>query len=389
IVELGFASGAAVAHALAMQSGGALRTEYGFALGVNPTDGDESAEETRAGLPKLRLAATAVAPAAPPDLEPVEEAEPVVEESAPVEEPETVEEAEPVAEAVPLGEDAEPVEEADETEDPADGEALDVAPDEAEVTAETPVAGDADPLELEKLREEIERLEAALAGAKTATGEQEQHQAEVEKLERALSEAQVEHEQDLARLREEHERATTEIERLQAALAEAGGEREQELARLREERDEVATELERLHTALAEAQTSAAEHERRLAEEQERHAGERDELNTQHERLQEELGNALERLAVVGPAAAERDELRAEVDRLHRDLSEVRESSAVELRRVVEERDGLKTELEEARELLQHAERVRESQIALEAERDRVVAELERLQSSAAEAQAE
>src|SRR5438477_11869821 len=79
IVELGFASGAAVAHALAMQSGGALRTEYGFALGVNPTDGDESAEETRAGLPKLRLAATAVAPAAPPDLEPVEEAEPVVE----------------------------------------------------------------------------------------------------------------------------------------------------------------------------------------------------------------------------------------------------------------------------------------------------------------------
>jgi len=38
---------------------------------------------------------------------------------------------------------------------------------------------------------------------------------------------------------------------------------------------------------------------------------------------------------------------------------------------------------------LQQAERVRESQIALEAERDRVVAELERLQSSAAEAQAE
>ena len=38
IVELGFASGAAVAHALAMQSGGALRTEYGFALGAPPVD---------------------------------------------------------------------------------------------------------------------------------------------------------------------------------------------------------------------------------------------------------------------------------------------------------------------------------------------------------------
>src|SRR6266567_6948004 len=67
IVELGFASGAAVAHALAMQSGGALRTEYGFALGVDPTDAEESAEETRVGLPKLRLAATAVAPTVHPN----------------------------------------------------------------------------------------------------------------------------------------------------------------------------------------------------------------------------------------------------------------------------------------------------------------------------------
>src|SRR5215468_7837757 len=74
IVELGFASGAAVAHALAMQSGGALRTEYGFALGVAPTDDDENGEE-KAGLPKLRLAPTAVAPAARPDFEPVEDRE--------------------------------------------------------------------------------------------------------------------------------------------------------------------------------------------------------------------------------------------------------------------------------------------------------------------------
>src|SRR5215468_2139413 len=113
IVELGFASGAAVAHALAMQSGGALRTEYGFALGVAPTDAEENAEE-KAGLPKLRLAPTAVAPTtvaptARPDLEPVEDreledatgpeaveaAEPVVNEAETFEEPESVEEVEP------------------------------------------------------------------------------------------------------------------------------------------------------------------------------------------------------------------------------------------------------------------------------------------------------
>src|SRR5437868_7931281 len=73
IVELGFASGAAVAHALAMQSGGALRTEYGFALGVPPKDEEADPEETSGGLPKLRLAATAVAPLAQPASEPSED----------------------------------------------------------------------------------------------------------------------------------------------------------------------------------------------------------------------------------------------------------------------------------------------------------------------------
>jgi hypothetical protein len=64
IVELGFASGAAVAHALAMQSGGALRTEYGFALGIRsaPADGKADRGEARATLPKLRLAPTATQP---------------------------------------------------------------------------------------------------------------------------------------------------------------------------------------------------------------------------------------------------------------------------------------------------------------------------------------
>src|SRR5213076_1962485 len=72
IVELGFASGAAVAHALAMQSGGALRTEYGFALGAPPVADEATAEETRTDLPRLRLAATAVAPPPRTSPEPVE-----------------------------------------------------------------------------------------------------------------------------------------------------------------------------------------------------------------------------------------------------------------------------------------------------------------------------
>src|SRR6476646_3691226 len=73
IVELGFASGAAVAHALAMQSGGALRTEYGYALGVPPKDEEAKPDDSSGGLPKLRLAATAVAPTAPPAPEPGED----------------------------------------------------------------------------------------------------------------------------------------------------------------------------------------------------------------------------------------------------------------------------------------------------------------------------
>ena len=67
----------------------------------------------------------------------------------------------------------------------------------------------------------------------------------------------------------------------------------------------------------------------------------------------------------------------------------MRESAAAELRGIVEERDGLTAELEEAHELLRQAERVRESQIALEAERDRLAAELGKLQIVASDAQAE
>jgi hypothetical protein len=523
IVELGFASGAAVAHALAMQSGGALRTEYGFALGAPPVAEEADVEQTQTDLPKLRLAPTAVAPAIRPGAEPAEAGpgDDPAEPEAVVDLPALLE-VEEVEEVVEVAEIEEP--EAIETE----AEALEIAPEEtpdvepeetpaeAEASADTPLTVEADPAELELLRGEVERLEAALAetqaeheqklarlqdGQEHATEELERLQAaaaeqerlltDVERLEAALAEAQTTLDENQNRLQDEHERATAEIERLQTVLAEAGNDRGQEFTRLQEERDEVAAELERLHaslaeeqerhtaerdeiaaqrnriqeelgdalehlaaagpaaeerdrlraeveqlesslaqaheaadsererlladvgrleSALAETQASAAEQERRLAEEQERHAGERDELTAQRdeltarrdesitqrdesiaqsERLQEELGDALERLAVLGPAAEERDGLRTEVERLQHILAEVRESSAAELRAVVEERDSLTAGLEEGRELLRQAERVRESQIALQAERDHAVAELERLQTVASEAQAE
>src|SRR5207248_875367 len=183
-----------------------------------------------------------------------------------------------------------------------------------------------------------------------------------------LSEAETDRELELTRLRDEHERATSELEHLRTTLAEAQDERERELTRLRQEHERAVNELEPLRTALAEAQAAASEQERRLAEEQERHAGERNELTTQRDRLQEELGGVLERLAVVGPAAEERDELRTEVEQLRAANAETQEAWAADLRRMAQERDNVMAELAEARELLLQAERVRESQIALAAE---------------------
>src|SRR5438552_4715068 len=124
IVELGFASGAAVAHALALQSGGALKTEYGFALGAAPDGATTEAEETSTGLPKLRLAPTAVAPPVRPDFDPVEEA-PAVDSA----EPEAVEEEIPTADLPPESEqvdETEPVSE-QEIEDSSAAEPLDPA----------------------------------------------------------------------------------------------------------------------------------------------------------------------------------------------------------------------------------------------------------------------
>jgi chromosome segregation ATPase len=234
----------------------------------------------------------------------------------------------------------------------------------------------------DRLREELEDALDRLAAVGPAAEERDRLRTEIEQFEFTLAEAQ-------AAAARDREQLLGDVDRLDTALAEAQAEREQELGRLGAEHQRDREELDRLQTAVAEAQASAAEQERRLAEEREQHAGERDDLVVQREGLQNELGQAFERLGAIGPALEERDELRNRVEELQTTLAEVRESTAAELRRVVEERDKLAAELDEAHELLRQAERVRESQIALEAERDRAVTELERLQSVAAAAQAE
>src|SRR5207245_2880343 len=170
VVELGFASGAAVAHALAMQSGGALRTEYGFALGVSADQAEREARQTRVGLPKLRLAATAVPP-------------------IPIE---TEDEIEPDDEV-------------------AAEETVEADPEHPEVAEATGLA---------HLPEEVERLEQALADVRVAHEQElvalrETHDhaaSELERLQAALSEAQTAHRQEVTRLHDEHQRAPSALE---------------------------------------------------------------------------------------------------------------------------------------------------------------------------------
>ena len=120
-----------------------------------------------------------------------------------------------------------------------------------------------------------------------------------------------------------------------------------------------------MQAALAEAQAAAAAQEHRL-------------------------GESLESIAAaLASAAEERDALEAEVGQLEKTLSVVRESSEAKLHKVAAERDEATAQLEEARELLRLAEVVRESQIALESERDRLIVKVERLEAVAKAAQAE
>jgi chromosome segregation ATPase len=400
IVELGFASGAAVAHALAMQSGGALKTEYGFALGVSPDDGEADAEneETRAGdgLPRLRLAANAVAP---PVRAPVEEpetadlAEPEPEpEPEPAEEPAelvTPSEPEPVAETDEVAE-VEEIEEIEELEEAAEAEEPEVSLDEIATTTETPedTPQTVAPVELDQLRAEAERLEAALAEVRaSAAAEQEQLRAEIARLEGVRTETDAEREQELATLREAHENTTAQLARLQATLVETDTEREQataelarlqtvlaeaengreELVRLREEHGAAAAEVERVETA--------------LAEEQARHAVERDELSRHGDQLQQQLGDTLDRLAAVAPAVEERDELRGTVERLEATLTEVQAAAGAD-------RDRLLSDIDRLERAVAEAENAREQELETVRDAHRQTRDqLERVQTALAEAQ--
>ena len=252
--------------------------------------------------------------------------------------------------------------------------------------------------ESERLQQELGTTLERLATLDSAVEEGERLRAEIERLENALGEAQGSREEELTRLQEERQQASSELDQVRAALDEAHERHAGELSELSTQREGLQHELGSALERLAELGSAGDERDRlrseldhlqsTLAQEQEGRAAEVAEVSAQRESLREELGSALERLAELGPATEERDRLRTELDQVRAAFAEVQESCAVEVRRVVEERDSLTAELEEAREMLQQAERVRESQIALTAERDRAVADAERLQALASEAQA-
>jgi DNA repair exonuclease SbcCD ATPase subunit len=210
----------------------------------------------------------------------------------------------------------------------------------------------------EQLRAELAELESAHAEAETIhEGElavlREAHAhatAEIERLQTLLADAQIE-EHERARVDDEHAQATAELERLQATLAELEASHARDLAEMREAHGHATAELERLQGALAEAETTASNH-----------AEEKKELVAQRDRLQRDLAESLERLESLDAVVRNRDELRAELEQLRAGNSDAQEALLV-------------------------ADRVRESQIVLEAERDRALAELERVEVIANEAQ--
>jgi hypothetical protein len=89
-------------------------------------------------------------------------------------------------------------------------------------------------------------------------------------------------------------------------LVQAERVRESQIA-LVAERDRAFSELERLQAAVAEAQTAADEQTRLLAEEQDRRHAEQRSLVAQRKLLEQELGEALERLAAATAVAAEHE----------------------------------------------------------------------------------
>jgi hypothetical protein len=334
IVELGFASGPAVAHALAVQSGGALRTEYGYALGLparaeprgerqeGPGGVAEGAQPNE--LPKLRLARSARPVAARTESEPPKR---TIEE-----------EAEPSRPQRQLLKPDELLE-----------EVAEVGSASAKIRNSAQAASGS---------RRIERVNPA-APARTEA-ERERGMAEVERLQTAvadLREALREALERLAASREavvERDRAVAEVERLQRELAETGGQAAAAAA-FAAERDRLAAGLDEVRQALAEAR----------------------------ERLAAVEAEGVARAGEIVCLQDERDRVVGEAERLQTLLDEARSEGAAEAFATQEERGRLSARLDQTQEALREAlERLAASREAV-VERDRAVAEVERLQTEA------
>jgi chromosome segregation protein len=121
---------------------------------------------------------------------------------------------------------------------------------------------------------------------------------------------------------------TAELEEARELLQQAERVRESQIA-LTAERDWAIAEAERLQALASEAQAAAEQAGRLLVEEQEGRHAERETAMAQRRVLEQELGDALERLAAANAAAGEREkELQLGSERLFEALNAVRELAA-------------------------------------------------------------
>ena len=437
LVELGFASGAAVAHALAIQAGRSLRTEYGFALGVpassagrpapgDPRGHDASTAEDAMTLPKLRLVNSAFS------------SEGRREEKAEAR-PDRVETPAETAPLASAGWDDALL---------AENEQLRTALHEVQAAKDS---------ELLAISEERDRLEASVLATQEALSDAREQlalvtetAAEVGRLQDLLEEARTASANELTRVSEERNRLASGLAELEAALGSAlsrlttadaaaarAGELEaaledaraqlarqaeqelRELGEVEEQRSSAVAEAERLSAALgaieaeaaaiaeaygnsaaelAEAQQARAELEERLAvgaARAEESARDLDRLTVEHERLaaslgqtQDELRAKDELLGAAREAAAGRDALAAEVDRLEARLAELagehaaaRSAAEAEHARLASELAAIGLAEQGARERLAAAELEAaaraEAATELEAERDTLARKLD------------
>ncbi len=398
IVEMGFASGAAVAHALAIQSGGALRTEYGYALGLpsraaaRGADGDERAAERDEGrhamkIPKLRLVEAASNAASrmesqPADSPTQEEPEPERAEWRTLARGDLAEQARPPANVPP---DIETPEEPaawseiadaedstpplEERRDPLASEVARERDAAREALEEAATARDRAVSDLADARKALGEARERLAESTVTARERDRARAEVERLQRVLTELRTAGAEELAAVSEKRDRLAARLGETQEALNRAL-ERLAAADSAAAERDGALAEIERLQAALAEARSQA---------EEAAHAEERTRLAAGLGETQEALREALDRLAAAEEVAGQRSSAVAEVERLQAALAEAQADRTAGAAAAAEERERLATELAETKQALAEAELRARAVSGLEAERDGALAQVERL----------